>query len=229
MAGHPARRDCQLYLILEVHAATRDHLAAILARADIASVLFRPARGAALTAHAVKPLVELAQGKDAAALLLDDITLARTLRADGVHLSPTSDVMARYDEARSVLGTRANIGADAGGSRHVAMELGEAGCDYVAFSDDVSLRGPIGHADAGDDEIPKDLLGPLSKAELVAWWGEVFEVPCVAFDVADTTAALIMAKAGADFVAMNSPVATSPAAVAAWVTSIRQDLERADA
>ena len=109
---------CQLYLVLEVHAAAREHLAAILARLPVASVLFKPARGTALTAAAVKPLVDLTQSNNVAALLLDDVALARTLRADGVHLSAGPDVLQRYREAREILGGRAIVGADAGGSRH---------------------------------------------------------------------------------------------------------------
>jgi thiamine-phosphate pyrophosphorylase len=223
--GNAPRRQCQLYLVMEMHAATRDHLAAVLAQATVASVLFRPGRGAALTAQSVKPLIDIAQSKDVAALLLDDVALARTLRADGVHLSAAADVMARFEDARGVLGARAIVGADAGGSRHVAMELGEAGAEYVAFG---TTTVPLAVADEAD-EPSDDLLGPLGQLELIAWWSDVFEVPCVAFDLADAAAARDMASAGADFVAVTCPVATSPAAVAAWVRSIRHVLERTDA
>jgi thiamine-phosphate pyrophosphorylase len=231
MAGKAARRDCQLYLIMEVQAATRDHLSAVLAQAPITSVLFRPGKAAKLTAQLVKPLVDLAQSKDAAALLLDDVALARTLRADGVHLSATADLMARYDDARSVLGAGAIVGADAGGSRHIAMELGEAGAEYVAFGADRSLVAAVGaDADAdADDETPEDVAGPLTQRELIAWWSDVFEVPCVALDLADASAVREMAAVGADFVAVVCPVATSAGEVVAWVKSIRDGVERVDA
>ena len=58
-----------------------------------------------------------------------------------------------------------------GASRHDAMELGEAGADYVAFG------------------IPPDVedraVAVERRLDLIAWWSEVFELPCVAFDVAD--------------------------------------------
>jgi thiamine-phosphate pyrophosphorylase len=188
-------------------------------------VLFRPTPGGALTAQALKPLIELAQSKGAAALVLNDLALARTLRADGVHLSASADVMARYDDARSTLGARAIVGADAGGSRHVALELGEAGAEYVAFSRDTSLVATEPPSEDGDTagvetDAVEDVIGPLSQQDLIAWWSEVLEVPCVAFDVTDADGAHDMAAAGADFVAVTCPVATSPTAVAAWYADI---------
>lgn len=224
MGGSRRQPACQLYLVLEVHAAAREHLAAILARLPVASVLFKPARGTALTVAAAKSLVDLTQGNNVAALLLDDVTLARTLRADGVHLSAASDVLQRYREARELLGGRAIVGADAGGSRHVAMELGEAGADYVAFSETRSAQPP-----PSDDDIGPDLVGPFDRIDLVDWWSTVFEVPCVAFDVEDAQAAAELMAAGADFVAVAAPAAKPAAAVVEWLSGVAHSLERADA
>ncbi len=217
------RRTCQLYLVVETDNAALERLAAIFAAGPVASVLFRPTAGTALTARSVKALVDLAQKHDTAALLLDDAALARTLRADGVHLSASADVMARYDEARSVLGGGAIVGCDAGGSRHIAMELGEAGAEYVAFGCDVSLVGAVDDSDV-DGEVPAP-VEHFDQRALIAWWSDVFEVPCVAVDLADADAVRVMASAGADFVAVQVP--TSDAA--AWVASMRRALEAVDA
>src|SRR3546814_3673441 len=60
----------------------------------------------------------------------DDMSLAKRLGADGVHLGQ-SDGDPR--EARALLGPSAQIGVTCHDSRHLAMEAGEAGADYVAF------------------------------------------------------------------------------------------------
>lgn len=224
MGASRTQATCQLYLVLEVQEATREHLAAILARLPVASVVFKPARGGGLAAATVKPLVDLAQGEHVAALLLDDVALARTLRADGVHLSAGDDVVQRAQDAREVLGGRAIVGADAGGSRHSAMELGEAGADYVAFGS-AKLEAPP----TENDQAGADVAGPFDRLGLVEWWSAVFEVPCVAFDVEDAGAASDLAYAGADFVAVAAPTGQPAAAVIDWLADISRVLERADA
>ncbi len=236
---HEARAVCQLYLVMEVHSGARDQLLELLAHATIPSVLFCPPHGGALTAPLLKPLIDLAQSKDTAALVLDNVALARALRADGVHLSAGADIIARFDDARSVLGAGAIIGADAGGSRHVALELGEAGAEYVGFGRDGSLtatsstpasaNSPADVHVASGDEATGEIHGPLSQRDLIAWWSEVLEVPCVAFDVADVDGVSAMADAGADFVAVKSPVEASPAAVVDWFANLLRAVEPIDA
>jgi len=61
-----------------------------------------------------------------------------------------------------------------------AMTLAEMGADYIAFG-----GAPL------DSE---------QRAELVAWWSEIFQIPCVALDVEDAEEAARLAKLGADFV-----------------------------
>ncbi len=51
------------------------------------------------------------------------------------------------------------------------MTAGEDGADYVGF---------------GIPAFVKDRETAIERQiELIAWWSEIFEVPCVAFDVAD--------------------------------------------
>ena len=183
-----------LYLVLAGGAGALERLRAALAAAPAAAVLIKPAAGAGN--EAVRALIELAQSKGAAALIDGDARLARTLRADGVHLPWSADLDKRYAEAREILGNRFIVGADAGASRHDAMELGEAGADYVGF--DLSGREPD-HA---------------SHLELIEWWAEIFEVPCVALGVETTEQAQAASKAGADFIGLHLRPALSPAASA---------------
>src|SRR5262249_24477156 len=84
-----------------------------------------------------EPLIRAAQSHDVAALLSARATLAKALGADGVHLdlrsASTGDAMRTYREARKVLAEDAIVGAFCPPERHLAMEVGEAGADYVGF------------------------------------------------------------------------------------------------
>src|SRR5688572_21486573 len=96
-----AERASQLYAVLEAgegaHARLEAALSAALDAAPIASVLIVPAAGSMLEAGSVKPLIDMAQKAEAAALLAGDAELARTLRADGVHLIASKDLAEHYE------------------------------------------------------------------------------------------------------------------------------------
>jgi thiamine-phosphate pyrophosphorylase len=168
--------------------------------APVAAVLIAP-DGAPLDAARTKPLVDIVQARGVAALIEGDAALARTLRADGVHVSWSKDVLGRYGAAREILGARFIVGADAGRMRDDAMTLGEAGADYIGF-------GIPAHVE--DRETARE-----RQLELVAWWAEIFEPPCVAFDVESIEQAANLASAGADFVALTAPLGT-PSELARW-------------
>ncbi len=185
----------RLYIVAPA-GADLHRVEAILDASHAASLLIVPGGDGALTAQTARPLVELAQRKDVAALIADDAQLARTLRADGAHLSWSKDIVARYSEAREVLGTRYIVGVDVGRTRHDAMNLAEEGADYIGF-------GIPPHVDDREAAAAR-------RRELIAWWGEIFQVPCVAFDVESADEAQVLAAAGADFVAMRADFDLSP-------------------
>lgn len=201
----------QIYLIAEHGPSLAARLTAALDAAPVASVLLVPQSGQRLDAPSLKPVVEAIQARGVAALVADDAGLARTLRADGVHLSAGPDIAARYAEAREVLGTRYIVGVEAGASRHEAMELGEAGVDYVAFGS---------RAPGGASAAPSQPAADETTFDLVDWWSEIFEVPCVAFAATSPEAARALADAGAEFVACELPRAAAPADIAAAMTAI---------
>lgn len=185
--------ECRLMLTIETGAGAPARLAVALASGDVASVVISAPEGTPL--GEVETLIGAVQAAGAAALIRDDARLARTLKADGVHLSVGN--AKAFEEAREIVGSRAIIGIDAGRSRHEAMVAGDGGAEYVAFG------------------IP-DHVGDRAKAhrrrcELVAWWSEIFEVPVVAFDVASAEEAGQLAAAGADFIALNLPAHEPPA------------------
>ena len=182
MSKQKSLSDCRLYLPVPatLEPALDDALAELLAEADVASILLvgdpseRPR-------ESVLRLRDLAGAHEAAFLLDRDVQMATEIGADGVHLPPDPRL---YRAAREALGQRAVIGAGSVGSRHLAMLLAELGADYVAF-------GPL-----ADDSEPHD-----HRAELIAWWSEIFVVPSVAWDVENPEDAARFARLGADFIA----------------------------
>ncbi len=69
------------------------------------------------------------------------------------------------------------------------MTFGEMNADYVAF---------------GVPAFVKDRETAFERQlDLIAWWAEIFEVPCVAMDVASVDQAAVLADAGADFVCLT--------------------------
>lgn len=161
-------------------------LSQAMSAGKIAAVVITPGTDGVVTPADALPLIATAQAGGAAVLILDDAGLARTLKADGVHLSSRAEIVTAAEEAREILGQGGIVGVDAGTSRHDAMELGELGVDYVAFG----LQG----ADADDRE---------ERFELVAWWAEIFEIPVVALGVEGAQEAAALAAANCDFVSID--------------------------
>ncbi|MGB3710875.1 MAG: thiamine phosphate synthase, partial [Erythrobacter sp.] len=81
-------------------------------------------------ARLAEPLQKICADREVAFIVNDSVSLARRIGADGVHLGQEDDP-AR--DARDELGPTAQIGVTCHASRHLAMEAGEAGADYVAF------------------------------------------------------------------------------------------------
>jgi thiamine-phosphate pyrophosphorylase len=204
----------QLYVSASADADPQQ-VAARLNAAGAATLLIAAREGSALTAAEARPLVELAQKMDIAALIEGDAQLARTLRADGVHLPWSKDIAARYAEAREILGTRYIVGVDVGRSRHDAMSLAEDGADYIGF-------GIPAHVEDRQTALERRL-------ELIFWWSEIFEVPCVAFDVDNADDAIALAAAGADFIAMRLGADLASADYAKLASAIADAASRREA
>lgn len=194
--------EAKLYIVVAASIDPRA-LDALVAGGEVAAVLIAPGTDTPLEPARVKPLIERIQAHGVAALVAGDAKLARTLRADGVHLPWSKDIVAQYRDAREVLGGRFIVGADAGRLRDDAMMLGEEGADYIGF-------GIPPHVE--DRATARE-----RRSELVAWWSEIFEVPCVAFDVEDAETAAALVADGADFVALALPDDTDPAQ---WVRGV---------
>ena len=192
--------EAKLYIVVDADIAPAA-VETLLDSAPIAALLIAPGH-LPLDASRAKPLVELAQARGIAALIEADAALARTLRADGVHLPWSKNIVSCYEDARDILGGRFIVGADAGRLRDDAMTLGETGADYVGF-------GIPSHVEDRETARARQL-------DLVGWWTEIFELPCVAFDVESLEDATRLVRIGADFVALKAPAAVTPAELARW-------------
>jgi len=180
----------EIYLAVEAGAASNaEVLEAALAAAPVACVVIEGGPQSPLTAAVAKPLIETAQQRGIAVFVIDDASLARITKADGVHLLWSKDIAQRFSAARGELGVRFMIGADAGRSRHDAMLLGEAGADYVAFG----IPPHVGNREVAEER----------QLDLIDWWSEIFEIPCVAFDVTSPEQAAGLCEAGADFISIR--------------------------
>lgn len=187
----------------------------VLESADIAVLFIAPAGATPPDVVSAKPLVDAAQAKGVAALIEGDAQLARTLRADGVHLPWAKEAAKRYGDARQIMGNRFIVGGDVGRSRHEAMSLCETGADYVGF-------GIPGHVEDREAARARQLA-------LIEWWSEIFEVPCVAFDVETPQEAVALAHAGADFVALAIPAGLAIEELARWAQDLADALTAREA
>jgi thiamine-phosphate pyrophosphorylase len=195
---------CELYLVIETGEGSAARLSAALEAATIATVLIRAPKNSAPDAAAAKALVELAHRSGVPALIVGDPALVRSTAADGIHL--TTGDLATYEAARSALGNARIIGVHPGVSRHDAMTAAEAGADYIAFGAPLHLN-------------DRD-KGRQRRDDLVAWWAEIFQVPCVAFDVDTRDEAEALARSGADFVAITLGAGLAAADARRHVTEI---------
>ncbi|MBA3880714.1 MAG: thiamine phosphate synthase [Sphingobium sp.] len=198
------RPPCQLYLVspLDVGGDFPERLKRALGAGPVAAFQFR-VKGVDQheAARLAEPLQRICADADVAFIVNDSVALAKRLGADGVHLGQ-GDGDPR--EARLALGPSVQIGVTCHASRHLAMEAGEAGADYVAFGAfyPTTTKAVEHHAD------------PV----LLSWWSTLFEPPCVAIGGITPANAAPLVAAGADFLAVSGAVwgGDEVAAVAAF-------------
>lgn len=190
------RGPCQLYLIspLEVDGDFPDRLARALDAGPVAAFQFRVKNIDQHKAAAIaEPLQRICAERDVAFIVNDSIALAKRIGADGVHLGQ-EDGDPR--EARRELGPGAQIGVTAHDSKHLAMEAGEAGADYVAFG-------------AFYPTTTKEVRHQADPS-ILGWWSTIFEIPCVAIGGITPDNARPLIEAGADFLAVCGAVWNAP-------------------
>ncbi len=153
--------------------------------------------------RAAAAMLPVAQARGVAVLMNDRMDLAKRAGCDGVHLGQSDGDPAA---ARKLLGAEAMIGVTCHASRHLAMEAGEAGADYVAFG---------AFFPTGTKEVQH-----RAEPELLEWWGEMFELPCVAIGGITAANCAPLVRAGADFLAIVGAVWNHPEGAAAGVRAM---------
>jgi thiamine-phosphate pyrophosphorylase len=199
------RPACQLYLI-SPPAITTGFVDSLAAAFDGGPVAAFQLRLTGIDDHAIarlaEPIQKLCADRDVAFIVNDSIGLAKRLGADGVHLGQESG---DAREARQALGPSVQIGVSCLDSRHLAMEAGEAGADYVSFG----------------AFYPSTTKETQYRAErsILGWWTTLFELPCVAIGGITPENAAPLIAAGADFLAVSGAVWNRDAGPAAAIAA----------
>jgi thiamine-phosphate pyrophosphorylase len=164
--------------------AFSSQLTAALDAGDVAAVLLRFAGTDERTRiNCAKALSTPVQGKGAALLLDGHVDLVARAGADGAHatgLAALREAIEQLKPAR-IAGTGGLV------TRHDAMLTAEQGADYVMFGEP--------DVEGGRPALP-------AIEERIAWWAEVFEIPCVGYAASLGDIAPLVA-AGADFIALG--------------------------
>ncbi len=184
----------RLYLIsparIEHPSIFADELRAALDGGDVAAFQLRlkdaPDEAIVRAADTLRPIC---QQRGVALIMNDRPDLAVKLDCDGVHVG--QDDMP-YAEARRIVGPDRQVGVTCKDSRHLAMEAAEAGADYVAF-------GAFFTSTTKQVTTPADL-------DVLTWWSDVMEVPCVAIGGITVENCKPVIAAGADFLAVAGGV-----------------------
>lgn len=206
------RPRCQLYLIspLDVGGDFPERLARALDAGPVAAFQFRVKD---IDQHAAaklaEPLQRICADREIAFIVNDSVSLAKRIGADGVHLGQ-DDGDAR--DARAELGKSVQIGVTCHDSRHLAMEAGEAGVDYVAF-------GAFYPTTTKETRHRPD-------PSIMSWWTTLFELPCVAIGGITPVNAPPLIAAGADFIAVSGAVWNTPGAEAAAIKAFADVLAK---
>lgn len=198
----PKRTEpCRLYLISpqEVGGSFPDRLRAAVAGGHVSAFQLRVKDvDEHQLARLSEPLQKICGDAGVAFIVNDSMKLAKRLGADGVHLGQQDG---EVGEARALLGPQAQIGVTCHDSRHLAMDAGEAGADYVAFG----AFYPTATKPSAYRPDPS----------ILSWWSSLFEIPCVAIGGITPQNAAPLVMAGADFLAVCQAVwnADAPAQI----------------
>ncbi|HTQ70823.1 MAG TPA: thiamine phosphate synthase [Acidocella sp.] len=183
--------NCRLYLITPpiLPADFEQQLAAALDSGDVAALQLRlkdvPDAELLRVIDRLRPIV---QSRDVAFLLNDRPDLAVKSGCDGAHVGQT-DMTAK--QARKILGDL-TLGVTCHNSRHLAMEAGEAGADYVAFG---------AFFPTTTKEPPE-----MAEIETLKIWADTMEIPCVAIGGITPENCAPLVQAGAEFLAVSGAV-----------------------
>jgi len=189
-------------------------LRAVMEAASLAAFLLRLEGAEDDTVLAAgETLMAVVHDHDCAFILHDRADLALSLGADGVHVTGGCAAVAA---ARKMLGNDRIVGAGAGLSRDLAIEVAEAGADYVAVGGNAQARKVTASFDR--------------EMELGDWCGEMLTTPSVLMSANPVPSDQQLAAIGADFYAPEPGIwkhAGGCAAVAAHLAQALSAREQA--
>ncbi|MGI9381563.1 MAG: thiamine phosphate synthase [Methyloligellaceae bacterium] len=199
MAVSEMDESCRIYLVIPPgpDEDLERWLVPVLEQDHVACVLLQTDCDGQVDRDLAQRLIGVAHEQDVPLLIENSIEAAAELRADGVEIEADETT---YEAARQRLREEAMVGARCGASKHAAMVMAERGADYVAFG-------------AGQEE-------------LIGWWGDLFEVPCVASGIEAAAQALTLAERGADFVAIGDGFWNTAEAPADAIATLHLALSR---
>lgn len=206
--------SCRLYLIspptIDLPQFAKQ-LEAAFSSGDIGSFQLR-LKGAtdAQILEAARVLKPICHAHEAAFIMNDRPDLALQSGADGVHIGQDDGSI---KNARAILGDDRIIGVSCHDSRHMAMEAGEQGADYVAFGAFHPTKSKSPEALAKYGTPTPDIL---------TWWQEFMILPCVAIGGITPGNCGSLVKAGADFIAVITAVWSHPDGPAAAVQEFNE-------
>jgi thiamine-phosphate pyrophosphorylase len=189
----------------------REELARALGAGDVAALQIRLKDASEDDIlRATEAILPVAHAHDVAVLMNDRADLAVKSGCDGAHLGQEDG---DHAAARKLLGPERMLGITCNASRHLAMEAGEIGADYVAFG----AFFPTGTKETVHHAEP----------ELLEWWSEMFEIPCVAIGGINAQNCAPLVRAGADFLAVVSAVWNHPEGPDAGVRAMNAAIRKA--
>lgn len=211
--------NCRLYLIsppaIDLPAFTA-RLEDALSGGDVASFQLRLKDASdEQVMEAARALIPICHAHNCAFILNDRPDLAAQLGADGVHLGQEDLERWSIEKARQTLGEEAIIGISCHASKHMAMEAGEAGADYVAFG---------AFYPTTSKPMEKLLQYGTPTPEILRWWSMDTVLPCVAIGGITPANCAPLIQAGADFIAVISYVWNHPDGPGAAVAEFNQAL-----
>jgi len=192
----PETSPCQLYLISpqDVGGDFPGLLKEALKAGPVAAFQFRVKNlDQHEAARLAQPLQAICVEHDTAFIVNDDVALAKRLSADGVHLGQDDESL---KIARAELGDKVQVGITCHDSRHLAMEAGEGGANYVAF-------GAFFPTQTKETRHRADV-------DVLEWWSAMMEIPCVAIGGITPDNCQPLIDAGADFLAVCGAVWNDP-------------------
>ena len=205
---------CRLYLVSPPAIQLAEFLPQVkdaLSAADVASFQLRlkEASDADIVA-AAKKIIPLCRERGVAFIMNDRADLAVACDADGVHIGQEDGSV---QDARAIVGEDRVIGVSCKDSRHLAMDAGEQGADYVAFGAFYPTT------------AKKDVGNPAP--ELLTWWSTFTVLPSVAIGGITPANCGVLVKAGADFIAAISAVWNHPKGAAVAVAEFNAAMDAA--